>query len=139
MNCITSKELVNEFLDNELSPELLQPLFSHLADCAACREFLVKTKTIHDAVASLQNIPAPAELDRKFAILGIQAGTVPVINRRIAVSVPSAILSGVLVFMISIVFFLALHTEGSQSAAQRIDPPMFNAQQFSSPFLLNRQ
>ncbi|MFA6468930.1 MAG: zf-HC2 domain-containing protein [Bacteroidota bacterium] len=139
MNCITAKELVNEFLDNELSPELLQPLFAHLADCTECRKFLVQTKTVHDAAAAIRHIPAPAELDRKFNILGIQAEEVPAINRRIAVSIPSAILSGVLVFMISIVFFLALHTEGSQSTAQRLDSPMINAPQFSSPFPLNRQ
>ncbi len=93
MNCQTSKEYISQFLDNELSQNFLQPLFLHLGECDECRNFFVQVKSIHDSVKKLSYLPVPESLDQKFSVLGLVKKNEPLMNRKLTVSVPSAIYS----------------------------------------------
>ena len=106
MDCQTSKEHISQFLDDELSRELLPSLFQHLGDCEECRNFFVQTKLVHDTVKKMKYAAVPEDLDEKFAVLGMEEKKEPLMARKFTLSLPSAILSGFLVFIISIIFIL---------------------------------
>lgn len=105
MNCQTSQEQVSQLLDNELPQESLQPLFQHLGECEECRNIFVQTKIIHDGVKNVGHVSAPKEIDEKFAVLGMERQQ-SILSRKFTISVSSAFLSGVLLFMISIMAFV---------------------------------
>ncbi|MEW6062694.1 MAG: zf-HC2 domain-containing protein [Bacteroidota bacterium] len=105
MNCQTSKKQISQLLDNELSNELLQPLFHHLSGCEGCRSFFVQAQTIHDSARKIVYIQAPEVLDQKFAVLGMESQ--PKV-KRITLSTSSAILSGFVICLMSLVLFAFL-------------------------------
>lgn len=106
MNCQTSKESISQFIDGELPHESLQPLFQHLGDCEECRNFFVQAKSVHDEIKKLKYVAAPNELDEKFGVLGMEREMHPLLSRRFTVSFPSAILSGFIICLMSLVFFV---------------------------------
>ncbi|MDD8016863.1 MAG: zf-HC2 domain-containing protein [Bacteroidota bacterium] len=131
MDCQTSKEYISQFLDNELPQELLQPLFRHLADCGECRTFFVHTKSIHDSVKKLEYVPVPESLDQKFAVLGMEEKKVSVLFKNNFVSIPTAILSVIFAFMISILIFFSLDASTSPSAFSSINQQALGAFSYS--------
>lgn len=120
MNCQSSNEQISLLLDNELPKEFLQPLFRHLGECEECGEFFRQTKRIHDNVKNLGYAEVPESIGRKFEILGItEIQHPPLMARRFTISVSSAILSGVIICMMSLVFFAFISK--SSSTQQFID------------------
>ena len=102
MNCKTSKEYVSQLLDNELADEFLQPLFQHLGECEECRAFYAQTTEIQHGFQGLPESEPSIYVDKKFDVLGIEDRSF--MHRRFTISVPSALLSAILMFMISLLF-----------------------------------
>ena len=102
MNCKTSKEYVSQLLDNELADEFLQPLFQHLGDCEECRVFYSQTQAIQRGFQRMPKSEPSLSVEKKFDLLSIEDR--PLMHRRFTISVPSALLSAILMFMISLLF-----------------------------------
>ncbi|MFA6541997.1 MAG: zf-HC2 domain-containing protein [Bacteroidota bacterium] len=119
MNCQTGKEYISQLLDNELESEFLQPLFQHLAECSECRSFYTRTRSIQKTLGHLPNHELPELVDQKFAVLAIGKEKRTLMNRKITIPVPSAMLSGVFVFMLSILFVFFIRN--LQSNFQYVD------------------
>lgn len=108
MNCQETQEQISQFIDNALSPELLQPMFQHLSDCEKCRSFFMNSNIVHEAAKKIDAVAVPDALDRKFAPLTMNNVNNYTGKRMITFSIPSAILSGVLIFMMSLLLFLTI-------------------------------
>ena len=114
MDCQTSKEHISQLLDNELSPELLPPLFQHLGNCEECRNYFVQTKSVHDAVKKLEYVAVPSEMDDKFAVLEMGEKKVSWINRKFTISVSSMFYSiGVAIIMTLFIYAVGIIQEKS--------------------------
>jgi|GEM_PF-1745265 len=59
MKCKEIHEVLEHYLDNELSPEERREVREHLKGCPACREELASVKRYRKAMASLKTMPAP--------------------------------------------------------------------------------
>jgi hypothetical protein len=59
MKCKEIHEVLEQYLDNELSPEARKEVREHLKGCPACREELASVKRYRKAMASLKTVPAP--------------------------------------------------------------------------------
>ncbi len=105
------QEQISQFMDNELPKQQHRELFMHLAECEECREFFVEMKKIHDASNKLIDERFPLEMDRKFDVLTMASRTSPAIPHVITLSLPSAILSGMLIVMMSLLLFLSVTTK----------------------------
>lgn len=110
MNCITNKERISQFMDDELQTEELQPMFQHLGECEECRKFFVQTKTIRDGIKNFEQVEVPESINKKFDVLAMEEKKQPLMHRKFTVSVPSALLSGIVVLMISILFVSFINT-----------------------------
>lgn len=108
MNHENIQEQISQFMDNELPKEQHRELFMHLAECEECREFFADVKRIHDLSNKLIEETFPLEMDRKFDVLTMAGGTSPAIPHVITFSLPSAILSGMLIVMMSLLLFLSI-------------------------------
>ena len=108
----TAQEQISQFLDNELSTTMLQPLFYHLGECGVCRNFFLQTKKIHDDVKMLEHPAIPEEIDRKFELLEMKGLThLPTTHQR-TVSISTAVLSGIMAIMIGILSLILLNKNG---------------------------
>ena len=99
----TAQEQISQFLDDELPKEELQPMFMHLGECDECRGFFVRSNSIRDTAKQMRYMPFPDQIDQKFSVLGMNNTQTSLLKRTFTISVPSAMLSVLLVFMISIV------------------------------------
>lgn len=110
MKCQECQEQISQLLDNELLQDAMQPMFRHLGECGTCRMFFLSAKSIHDTARHLEHTPAPEALDHKFNIMNMGEGGQSFLTRTFTFSVPSAMLSGLLVFMISFLFLFFINT-----------------------------
>ena len=112
MKCQECQEQISQLLDNELLTTMLQPMFQHLAECGACRNFFLQTKTIHHDVKMLEYSTVPEEIDRKFELLEMKGSTpLPMASQR-TVSIARAVLSGIMAIMIGILSLILLDKNG---------------------------
>jgi predicted anti-sigma-YlaC factor YlaD len=57
MTCDRYQQMVSAFIDDELSPEDVRPLFAHLGTCDACWTYYRRLECLH---AEMQNTPDAA-------------------------------------------------------------------------------
>ncbi|MFH1227580.1 MAG: zf-HC2 domain-containing protein [Planctomycetota bacterium] len=62
MKCDLVKDLLNTYLDDELSLDEAQQVKSHLTDCPACRKELSELEKVKSLIGSLPRHPAPEGL-----------------------------------------------------------------------------
>ena len=111
------QQQISQFLDNELPKEQLRGLFAHLAVCDTCMDFFTHIKQIHDASIELTDEQFPISMDRRFEVLSMGKTVRNNAPQTITFSMPSAILSGVLIIMMSLLLFLTV-TPKQQSITQ---------------------
>lgn len=128
----TAQEYISQFLDNELSSELLQPLFQHLGECEECRKFFVQSKSVQDQVKKVDYVSVPDMIDKKFEVLGMGEKNQRLLSQKFVVSFPSAMLSGILMMMISILFAIFI---GNIQAKQHFDEQKSEIEYFRSATL----
>lgn len=109
----TIQEMISQFMDNELRKEHHRGLFIHLAECGECREFFSEAMRIHDAVNTLTDESFPAGLDRKFSVLRVDNGEHPYVTQKMLVSIPSALLTVIAVFLIGLSLHFSFQTLSS--------------------------
>ena len=59
------EELVHEFLDGELPIELQAKVFTHLAECARCRELVHRVMRFRQ-MSRQEYLPVPPAVDEEF-------------------------------------------------------------------------
>ncbi|MFA5834886.1 MAG: zf-HC2 domain-containing protein [Bacteroidota bacterium] len=117
MNCQEHQEQISQFLDNELPQDALQPMFQHLAACGACREFFFTAKSIHDTARQLEYTPVPELLDQKLGVLDMTSR--PLLERRFIISIPTAMLSMIAVFLFGAAVLLSFDSLSSEQQTQQ--------------------
>ena len=61
-SCAAYEALVSAYLDGALSPEERTALAEHMESCRACRQYFDDQVALHEALLSLEDVPAPADL-----------------------------------------------------------------------------
>lgn len=115
------QEKISQFMDNELPKEQHREMYMHLAECEECREFLAQTKKIHDASKELTPEQFPASMDRRFEVLSMGPKISINAPQMITFSMPSAILSGVLIIMMSLLLFLTVSPKQQSIIEHSVD------------------
>lgn len=116
MKCILCKETISEMLDRAAGDETLAAVFRHLSDCADCRKFYADTHAVHEATRRFQHAKAPAELDQKLGVLGMESGY-PHKKISVTFSVPSALFSvGAVLMMVLFIYAVGSIQERNLSA-----------------------
>jgi len=59
MKCPVVKNMLSEFIDDELAPEQKEAVNLHLRECAACRMEVEELRAVHDLFASVERFSAP--------------------------------------------------------------------------------
>ena len=121
MNHQNIQEQISQFMDNELPKEQHRELFLHLAECEPCREFFVVAKKIHDASKALTDEQFPAAMDRRFGVLSMGQTVSNNAPQMITFSMPSAILSGLLIIMMSLLLFLTVSPKQQSIIEHSVD------------------
>lgn len=112
MNCRTTQEHTSLWLDEELPPEELTPLFAHLAGCELCRDFLTRAKAVHHAAQRMNVIAAPELLDKKFGVLAMGIERQHPSGKTVTISVPSVLYSvGAAVMMLLFIYVFGSYQE----------------------------
>jgi len=64
MKCEEKQMLISSYIDDALDEASQGSMFTHLADCAGCREFLRRSLDVRAGLASLAQPEVPPSLDR---------------------------------------------------------------------------
>jgi len=80
MNCEQARDILSEYIDGELAPELRRDLEQHVAECARCRAALDTLRRTAEAVRDLPKVPAPRGLSK--TILTTIGATAPAVRAR---------------------------------------------------------
>ena len=78
MTCKETIELLCEFLEATLSPELAAEIERHLADCPPCRAYLNTYRRTRDLTGQVGQVEMPEELKtrlREFLLRQLHAGS----------------------------------------------------------------
>src|SRR5919199_915853 len=68
MDCRDARPLVSAYMDNELTPQELRAMQSHVAGCAECAALLASYRSLRATIRSLpQPLPPPALREAVFA------------------------------------------------------------------------
>jgi predicted anti-sigma-YlaC factor YlaD len=66
MTCEVAIALLGEYLETALTPERLERLEAHLADCAPCRAYLNTYRKTRDVTASAGRVEMPEDMKRRL-------------------------------------------------------------------------
>jgi hypothetical protein len=106
--------LMNRYFDNEASDDEMRELFLHLSQSEESRTLFAGMKRVQDVLMSTHGIDVPHALDEKFSSLAMLPAERSVLQRQFTISLPSALLSGFVVcllsFMLSLMASKALFT-----------------------------
>jgi hypothetical protein len=98
--------LMNKYFDNETSDDEMRELFLHLSRSEESRTLFAGMKQVQDALMRAPGIDVPRELDEKFSSLMMVPAERSILQRQFTISLPSALLSGFVVCLLS--FMLSL-------------------------------
>jgi len=66
MTCREAIEKLAEYLDAELTPEVLQQLDAHLEICAPCRAYVATYRKTRELVAKVRRVQLPEDLKTRL-------------------------------------------------------------------------
>ena len=69
MTCKEAIERLADYLDGELTAELLERLETHLEICAPCRAYLATYRRTAELAARMNRVEVPEELRRRLRAL----------------------------------------------------------------------
>ena len=124
--------LMNRYFDNDLPDSEAEKLFSLLSASQESRMLFAGMKAVYESLLQPPPIESgsfPDGIDQKFALLNFGAARKPLMARRFTISVPSAMLSGLLLFMIS---FLLLFFINTMQTIWQVDEQKSEADYFKS-------
>jgi hypothetical protein len=113
-----AEELMNKFYDNEATDAEARELFLYLSQSEDARSLFIAMNTVQDALRSRPVGTIPSAVDQRLSALLMTPPRSPFMQRTIAVSMPSAILSAFVVCLMTLMLFITV----SRSSASR--PPV---------------
>jgi anti-sigma factor RsiW len=66
MNCREAIDLMGEFLEAALTPELAAELEAHLRDCPPCQAYLATYRKTREVTGRAERVPMPEEMQRRL-------------------------------------------------------------------------
>jgi predicted anti-sigma-YlaC factor YlaD len=66
MNCREAIDVLADYLDATLTPDLLAQLEAHLRGCAPCRAYLATYKRSAELAAKVNRVEMPPEVKRRL-------------------------------------------------------------------------
>ncbi len=127
------ESLMNRYFDNDLTDAEEGILFLHLGSSQESRSVFAALKSVHGALQHPAGVTYPVSLDRKLGALNAGQNDPRPQKKSITLSVPSAILSGVLIFMMSILFFLTVAPKEDPMNNSRANEQAMMMLPYSSP------
>ncbi|MBN2124937.1 MAG: zf-HC2 domain-containing protein [Deltaproteobacteria bacterium] len=108
MECVRVKELLSEYLDGRLGPEITEPLEEHLSSCPECAGELASLRRLIRGLGSMEPVRPPADfLEQIHGRLEEPSGLRKLLRRffvpfrvKIPLQLATAALTGVLVFAV---------------------------------------
>jgi predicted anti-sigma-YlaC factor YlaD len=102
MSCDKNKEMIGEYYDGELEKGSEAYVFTHLAECAECREYF---KSLSLITSAIQKEEFPADLEERIfgAINRKESGTRTKLFKRFFVPVSYAVT--ILLIILSVILF----------------------------------
>jgi anti-sigma factor RsiW len=59
MKCSRTRNMISQYVDDELTPDEKKLFTSHIQNCPACKEELEEIQSVHQPFASAETYPAP--------------------------------------------------------------------------------
>jgi anti-sigma factor RsiW len=59
MKCSLVRNMISQYVDDELTPDEKKTFLSHIQNCPACKEELEEIRSVHQLFASAEVYPAP--------------------------------------------------------------------------------
>lgn len=127
MTCMETQERVSRFIDDELSDHERPPMFSHLASCPTCQEFLSDALRLRLEIGEekeMASIPAPmwGQVGAKVTSPGFFSTSWSswMQSRRVSLSFPIAAILALFLIVASAVVTISTVGEGSEAVPKEV-------------------
>lgn len=121
MNTTDVELLMNRYFDNDLSDAEEGILFLHLGSSKESRTLFADLKVVHEALQHPAAVTYPASLEQKLGVLNVGQIIPSTMQKSITFSMPSAILSGLLIAMMSLLLFLTVSPKQQSITEHPVD------------------
>lgn len=68
INCEKTKELMSDFIENEIDPEMKNEVAQHLGICPPCKRMFARTKELLESMSSLSSYSVSNNFDKSLEI-----------------------------------------------------------------------